>query len=269
MTTLKWINNGYNEGGITEREFVIKGGKNAVPGIMWTPELLEKPTPLVLFGHGGSGHKRSDRSLMLGRRFAAVHQFSVVAIDGPVHGDRANTRSESEGVDPMEVLADIAVDKAIDDMVDDWCGTLDHVSEMDFIAADQVAYVGLSMGTRFGLPFVAAAGDRLNCAVLGKNALDPADEARLANHPGRRFKKDAPLVHVPVLFHVQWDDELFLRESQFELFDLIGSKDKRLISYPGPHGRSAPEAVNHWCRFVDRHIWSSCGDDRNLVRTDR
>ena len=191
MTTLKWMNNGYNEGGVAEHEFLIKGAKNAVLGIMWTPELLENPTPLVLFGHGGSGHKRSDRSLMLGRRFDSVHQFAVVAIDGPVHGDRANSMSGSEGVDPMEILADIGVDKAIDDMVEDWCVTLGQIAAMDFIAADQVAYVGLSMGTRFGLPFVAAAGDRLNCAVLGKNALGPADNARLANHPANRFKRDA------------------------------------------------------------------------------
>ena len=251
MATLEWIDEGFNEGGVAERQFVIKDGKNPVPGIMWTPELVENPIPLVLFGHGGSGHKRNDRSLMLGRRFAAVFQFAVVAIDGPAHGDRADPRS---GSDPMEVLADIGVDNAIDGMVEDWCNTLDQVTATDFINADQVAYVGFSMGTRFGLPFVAAAGDGLRCAVLGKNALEPIDKSRMANSPGHRFQKDAPKIRVPVLFHMQWDDELFSRESQCELFDLIGSEDKRLISYPGPHGRATPEAIDHWCRFVERNL---------------
>ena len=210
--------------------------------------------PLVLFGHGGSGHKRNDRSLMLGRRLAGVSRFAVVAIDGPTHGDRAHPQLASGDVDPMEVLADIDVDIALDGMVEDWCATLDSVTELDFINPDQVAYVGFSMGTRFGLPFVAAAGDRLRCAVLGKNAMEPSDKSRMANGPGHRFKKDAPKIRVPVLFHMQWDDELFSRDSQCQLFDLIGSEDKRLIAYPGPHGRAAPESVDVWCRFLEGHL---------------
>ena len=254
MTTIHWLNDGKNEGGVAERQFVIKGGKGPVPGIIWAPDPVESPVPLVLFGHGGSGHKRNDRSLMLGRRLAGVSRYAVVAIDGPTHGDRAHPQSVSEGVDPMEVLADIGVDTALDGMVEDWCATLDHVTECDFINPDQVAYVGFSMGTRFGLPFVAAAGDRLRCAVLGKNALEPSDKSRMSNSPGHRFKMDAPKITIPVLFHMQWDDELLSRESQCGLFDLIGTEDKRLIAYPGPHGRSTPEAVDSWCRFLEGHL---------------
>ncbi len=254
MTTIHWLDDGNKEGGVAERQFVIKGGKGPVPGIIWSPDPVEAPLPLVLFGHGGSGHKRNDRSLMLGRRLAGVSRFAVVAIDGPTHGDRAHPQSVSEGVDPMEVLADIGVDTALDGMVEDWCATLDHVTECDFINPDQVAYVGFSMGTRFGLPFVAAAGDRLRCAVLGKNALEPSDKSRMGNSPGHRFKMDAPKITIPILFHMQWDDELFSRESQCGLFDLIGSEDKRLIAYPGPHGRSTPEAVDAWCRFLEGHL---------------
>ena len=254
MTTLEWLDDGNKEGGVAERQFVIKGGRGPVPGIMWSPEPAETPVPLVLFGHGGSGHKRNDRCLMLGRRLAGVSRLSVVAIDGPTHGDRANPRSTSEGIDPMEVLADMGVDNALDGMVEDWCDTLEHISALDQIDSDQVAYMGFSMGTRFGLPFVAAAGDRLRCAVLGKNALEPSDEARMANSPGHRFKKDAPNIHVPVLFHMQWDDELFARDSQCALFDMIATEDKRLIAYSGPHGRAAPEAVDVWCQFLESNL---------------
>ena len=112
MTSLEWTDEGFNEGGVQERQFVIKDGRGPVPGIMWTPELVKNPLPLVLFGHGGSGHKRNDRSLMLGRRLASIAQFAVVAVDGPAHGDRAHPRSESEGVDPMEIMADLGVDAA-------------------------------------------------------------------------------------------------------------------------------------------------------------
>ena len=62
---------------------------------------------------------------MLGRRLASVSGFACVAIDGPAHGDRAHPQSESEGVNPMEVRADIGVETAIDGMVEDWSETLD------------------------------------------------------------------------------------------------------------------------------------------------
>jgi hypothetical protein len=39
--------------------------------------------PYFLLGHGGSGHKRANRQLMLARRLASVSQMSVVTIDGP------------------------------------------------------------------------------------------------------------------------------------------------------------------------------------------
>ncbi len=125
---------------------------------------------------------------------------------------------------------------------------------MDFIDAGRVAYAGFSMGTRFGIPFVAAAGDSLRCAALGKNALETKDPSRVSASAGPRFRRDAPKMRVPVLFHMQWDDELFARESQCALFDLIASEDKRLIAYPGPHGTSTPEAVDHWCEFIEDYI---------------
>lgn len=250
MTTFEWDNEGSDEGQITERQFVISGGKKPVPGIIWTPEAAKGPLPLVLFGHGGIGHKRVARSLMLGRRLAGVSQFAMAAIDGPAHGDRKNpgdfdlTSSMSEG----------SVDQVIDGMVEDWCATLEHLKGLDLIDASRVAYAGFSMGTRFGIPFVAAAGDSLRCAALGKNALETKDPSRVSASAGPRFKRDAPKIRIPVLFHMQWDDELFARESQCALFDLIASEDKRLIAYPGPHGTSTPEAVDQWCRFIEDYI---------------
>jgi hypothetical protein len=69
-----------------------------------------------------------------------------------------------------------------------------------------------------------------------------------------RFKQDAPKIMVPVLFHVQWDDELFPRDGQFELFDVLGTQDKRLIAFPGVHGTAAPAAIDAWCAFITQHL---------------
>jgi dienelactone hydrolase len=249
MAILRWIGEPLIEGGVTERRFDLERESGTVPGILWTPAEHDRPVPLVLMGHGGSGHKRSDRQLMLGRRLAAVSQTASVTIDGPYHGDRVPEQLDRQQYQAM--IAAMGVDKVTDGMVDDWCATLDALCELDDIDASRIAYMGFSMGTRFGLPYVAAAGDRLRCAVLGKNGM--RQTSGLASM-APRFERDAPAIKVPLLYHVQWDDELFPRDGQFELFDRLGTSDKRLIAFPGPHGTSTPEAVNAWCEFVTRHL---------------
>ncbi|HVN14603.1 MAG TPA: hypothetical protein VMT73_02595, partial [Anaerolineales bacterium] len=178
---------------------------------MWTPTQQEQPVPLVLMGHGGSSHKRGDRQLLLAQRFSKMYQVATVAIDGPFHGDRVS--APLEPYQYQEKMSAIGIDKAIDSMIDDWRATLDVFSQLDAINADRIAYIGLSMSTRFGLPFVAAVGNLLRCAVLGKNGMRAPAKLNMAS----RFTRDAPKVKVPILFHTQWDDELFPREGQFEL----------------------------------------------------
>lgn len=252
MTALRWTSEPINEGGVTERQFTLQREAGIVPGILWTPTQHERSLPLILLGHGGSGHKRAERQLMLGRRFASVLQMAAVAIDGPFHGDRVNGQLDRPQYQAM--LAAAGVDKVTDGMVEDWGSTLDALSQLGVIATNRIAYIGFSMGTRFGLPYVAAAGDRLRCAVLGKYGMRQASSSPAAVNMAPRFARDAPNITIPVLFHVQWDDELFPRDGQFELFDVLGTSDKRLIAFPGPHSTSTPEAVNAWCAFVQRHL---------------
>jgi dienelactone hydrolase len=252
MTALQWLGTPLSEGGVTERRFNLARESGSVPGILWEPTEHERPVPLVLLGHGGSGHKRADRQLMLGRRFASVSQVAAVAIDGPFHGDRVSATLDRQQYQAM--LAAAGVDKVTDGMVDDWHATLEALSQLDSIDAARVAYIGFSMGTRFGLPYVAAAGNRLRCAVLGKYSMRQASASPAAVNMAPRFTRDAPNITVPVLFHVQWDDELFPRDGQFELFDLLGTADKRLLAFPGPHSTSTPEAVQAWCAFVMPHL---------------
>ena len=248
MTALRWIGKPISEGDVTECRFNIDGDTGAVPGILWTPTQQERPVPLVLMGHGRNGHKRADRQLLLGRRFAGVSQLAAVAIDGPFHGDRVSTPLEH--YEYQKQMVAVGVDKVIDGMIDDWCATLDALSRLNTINANRIAYIGFSMGTRFGLPYVAAAGSRLRCAVLGKNGMRTSAALNMAP----RFTHDAPKITVPVLFHVQWDDELFPRDGQFELFDLLGAQDKRLIAFSGPHSTTAPAAIQAWCEFITYHL---------------
>jgi len=249
---LQWLAEPLNEGGVSERPFTLTRESGTIPGILWTPAEHDRPVPLVLIGHGGSGHKRADRQLMLARRLASVSQIAVATIDGPFHGDRVDEALGRSGYQAM--LAAAGVDKVVDGMVEDWRVTLDALSALDAIDAARIAYMGFSMGTRFGLPYVAAAGDRLRCAVLGKNGMQHTANMPAGIDMAPRFAQDAPRIHIPILYHVQWDDELFQRDGQFELFDLLGTSDKRLIAFPGAHSLSPPESVHAWCAFLEQHL---------------
>ena len=251
MAALRWIGEPVSEGGVTEGRFDLEREAGRVPGILWTPTQYERPLPLVLLGHGGSGHKRADRQLLLARRFVGVSQIAAVAIDGPFHGERVPATLDRRQY--QESLAAAGVERVTDGMVADWQATLEALSQLEAIDAGRIAYLGFSMGTRFGLPYVAAAGSRLRCAVLGKYGMRQASApAAVAMAP--RFTRDAPAIKVPTLFHVQWDDELFPRDGQFELFDVLGARDKRLIAFPGPHSAAAPAAIQAWCEFVAHHL---------------
>ncbi|HSB03369.1 MAG TPA: dienelactone hydrolase family protein [Anaerolineales bacterium] len=248
MTALRWIGKPRSDDGVTEQRFDLERDAGIIPGILWTPSQQARPVPLVLMGHGGSGHKRAERQLLLGQRFARRYQIASVAIDGPFHGDRVSTPLAPHQY--QERMAAIGIDKVVDGMIDDWYTTLAALSRLDFIDADRIAYIGFSMGARFGLPYVAAANSRLRCAVLGKYGMRTSAALNMAP----RFTQDAPRITVPVLFHVQWDDELFPRDGQFELFDLLGARDKRLIAFPGPHNAAAPAAIQAWCEFITHHL---------------
>jgi hypothetical protein len=108
----------------------------------------------------------------------------------------------------------------------------------------------MSMGARFGLPAAAALGPRLQCAVLGKFGVRQAAPLHPGLHAPGLMATAASAVSAALLYHVQWDDEIFPRDGQFELFDALVSADKRLIARPGPHGRTHPDDEASWQDFL-------------------
>src|SRR5262249_6182057 len=134
---------------------------------------------------------------------------------------------------------------------DDWRATLDALSTLRDVDSARVGYYGVSMGTMFGLPYVAS-DQRVRAAVLGKAGVAGASGQR--SGVGTPFKTFASKVTVPVLFMMQWDDERFERDGQLVLFDRLGTQDKRLHAYPGQHADNAPEAFEVAAAFLKRYL---------------
>ena len=242
---MRWEGEATTADGVTERAFTVDVDGRTVPGILWLPAHPTPPLPVVLLGHGATRHKRIDYVLALGQRLAGHHGFAAAAIDNPGHGDRRAPGHDDEVKLFMAFLAEWSREGSTDDMVAEWRATLDALRGLDEVGEGPVGYWGLSMGTIYGVPLVAA-DPRVQVAVFGlMGLLGPTSE---------RLAADAASIGCPVLFIQQWDDSLVARESSFELFDALGSADKWLHAHPGDHADVPIEEFLFSARFLERHL---------------
>ncbi|WP_369244339.1 dienelactone hydrolase family protein [Streptomyces sp. R41] len=175
---------------------------------------------------------------------------AAAAIDGPFHGERVAsplTPTEYQGRMAAEGLGQV-----LDRMADDWVATCDALAGAGIADRTRQAYFGLSMGTRFGLAAARALGPELKCAVFGKFGTQSIINPGL--HAPDRVLNDASAITAPVLFHLQWDDEVFPRSGQLRLFDAFASPDKELHGFAGGHRRTPEHAPAIWYTFINRHI---------------
>ncbi|MEX2446343.1 MAG: alpha/beta hydrolase [Dehalococcoidia bacterium] len=235
MDAMEWGESREIEGGIVERRFRLARASGDVPGVLWTRGAVGTDAPLVLLGHGGGGSKTGPSQLDARDAYTGGLGMATAAIDGPAHGDRGPVTDSTQ----PEYRAMWQRPGVVDTMVEDWQATLDALLATGEFDAGAVGYHGLSMGTMFGMPLVAAE-PRIAAAVLGLcgTAGSSIDRSGI----GGRLAADAPRVRCPVLFHFQWDDERFTREGSLAMFDLLGTPDKRLQSSPGQHIDTPPEA---------------------------
>lgn len=225
----------------------VQGSLEAVPAVVWLPAHGTGPRPVVLVGHGAGGHKAAP---IVARTAGLVTALGLAAlsIDCPYHGER--TPPDEVGLTGAQRRERLGLEgwrernaQAVPHAVADWRAALDAVQALDEVGTGPAGYLGLSLGARFGLPLVAAE-NRIAAAVLG--LFGSAETGPVADA--------ARQITVPVFFLVQWDDELYPRDSGLRLFDLLGSDDKTLHASPGRHLEFPPAEMAEAARFLDRQL---------------
>lgn len=244
--------------GVTRREFKLTVGGEDVPGCLWLPEGATGPRPLILLGHGGSQHKKAANIAEAALSHAQQLGFATVAIDAPGHGDRisreeaqaardeareAGRRAREGESSPVRRASRIPGGAA--KAAAEWRATLDAVQQLDVVGRhDRVGYWGVSMGTRFGVPFVADE-PRIACAIFGLFGVFQG----LEDH-----KAAAERIQIPLTFVFQWEDELMSREQGMALFNAFGSRQKTMHVNPGGHVDIPAHEREAWLAFWRRHL---------------
>jgi dienelactone hydrolase len=227
--------------GVVERRFDLKVGNEVVPGVMWVPEGADGPRPKVLFGHGGSQHKKVAHIRSFAKRLAE-HGWASVAVDGPDHGDRVPV--EQRGENTLRNLTGQQLKERQIQAVAEWRATLDAVEHLSDIGAGPTGYWGVSMGTIFGVPLVAEE-PRIRCAVLGLMGVGGG---------GRTYEEKAKSITIPLQFVVQWQDELVSPDRGVALYEMFGSTEKMLIANQGAHAAVPPHLFAVHDAFFQRHL---------------
>lgn len=223
---------------------LVHRGDQRIPAVLWQPSA---PAGIVLACHGGSGHKLSPAILAIATECLS-RRLAVLAIDGPVHGER---RSDGN-LDPAAARQDFRdawrAGVGRTSMAEDMQAALDAAQQRPGWAELSIGYVGVSMGTAYGLPLLARE-PRIGAAAIGLWGTTYAASEHLAVH--------AAGVRCPSWFTVQWNDEFFDREGSLALFDALGTQDKRLVAYPGPHRELEGGRLRDAVDFVARRLLAS------------
>ena len=130
-------------------------------------------------------------------------------------------------------------------MVSDWTVTLTKLQDLNELKNIPVGYYGLSMGTAYGLPFLAVE-KRIEAAVIGMWG---------SNYPNSgQLVEAARHVRSPVCFLHKNEDQFFTLEGAFEIFDALLTDDKRMLISTGLHEPATSEQIEVTLDFFEKRL---------------
>ena len=206
----------------------------SITGILWTPTVEPfAPRPLVCSIHGGGQH--SQHPAAMARATALIEAgLTVLSLDAPGHGRRQPTAEDLEFRATMQERRESG--RPFDDLllsfnariasqaVPEWLTVLDVLASQDHLSPSQpLGLWGVSLGGVVAMQLLAT-DERFAAAIVG-----------LVGGPD--INDYVERVTAPLLFLMQWDDELVARADALETFDRIGSTSKRLHANPGGHAQ--------------------------------
>ncbi|HIG41682.1 MAG: hypothetical protein ABGY96_04920 [bacterium] len=242
MPDIKW-KHASDDQGVPTREFrITRQGKRDITGAIWLPESPVRGSTLMCFGHGASGNRYQAPICYLASRFVDETGIPVLSLDGPVHG----LRQVGEG-GRTAFFPEFQREESLVEMTEEWSCAVEMIQAMAEVGGGKLAYFGLSMGSIFGIPFVASRSD-VTVATLGLVGVQsnfPHEEEML---------EAAQKVDCPLLFLMQLEDELFQRDGYLKIFDRFSSTDKRIHANPGLHPEIPAEEIDFAFDFLSAHI---------------
>lgn len=244
---------------VVQRDFAIEVDGENVPCVVWAPRDATGPRNLIVMGHGGSQHKKIETIRLRAIDYATRYGWATVVADAPGHGDRisreeavrlaeqvgARVRGESTEPAPDMEQRFRQMGERAQQATKEWKAMLDTAQGFDFIGDEKsVGYWGVSMGTAFGVPFVAAES-RIKCAIFGLAGL----------REGASYMEEAAAaIRIPVQFVFQWEDAVAPRESGIAMFNAFGSEEKTMHINPGGHMDIPNFEAESWRAFYTRHL---------------
>lgn len=214
------------------------------PCSVWRPAKAA-PRAIVLVGHGGSQDRNGLFVAMMARDVIERIPAYVVAIDGPLHGDRRR----GDASETREAFVGLwrSPGGGVNGMTADWLATLSEVRKLEGADTLPTGYYGVSMGTAYGIPLLAA-NPAICVAALGMWS----DAAAGMDH----LIDIAPRVRCPVQFVHREEDQFFEEAAARRLFDLLGSSEKTFVALPGPH-QETPDQIADAASYLAKHLASA------------
>ncbi len=229
--------------------FLVSHKGVSVPVALWVPP--KRPLAVVQACHGGSGHKESGAILAIAGKLLPLG-IAVLAIDGPVHGERRSDGNLDAAAARQSFRDAWRAGVGATSMAEEMSAALDSVLAQRQWSDLPVGYVGVSMGTAYGVPYLAS-DRRVKAAAIGLwSTTYPAS---------RHLSEFAKNIDCSIWFTQQWNDEFFDREGTAELFDSIGSSDKRLVVYPGGHRELEGERLSDAVGFIVKRLLRNGGQE--------